>query len=458
MYSFTFAQLCGHASMRHFLTYFLLSLDILVLSAQLKEAGSFTPTQTEIICELYSAIDSDDLEAVQELCPHIDDINGYAEIPDYASIGCTFLLKAVFKENVDIAHHLIEWGASASKPSKDGCHTPLSLAVECENFEMMRMLLAEDANVDYKSPKGNTLLHLAARRGTPECVAYLLATGMKNDEKDVFGRTPFHVAAFYGREDAILQLLAEYGANINNTDRHGNTPLHSAVRKGHLHVVKALIEMGARIDVKNESYMTPYRVAITEGKHDIETYIGAVCGNLIKKDIYGRISLHHAAQSGKANIVEFRLNNGANINAQDYSLRTPLHLAAESNNTSAVKLLIERGAQINAKDREGCTPLVLAIRNNSIDAALMLLAHTNNINETDDMGWTLLHHAAKRSESPEIVSMLLSMNCRFNSKNRNGETPLDLAKSGSAVHALIMEKCQQHSLRYRASKLFERFK
>ena len=51
-------------------------------------------------------------------------------------------------------------------------------------------------------------------------------------------------AAFHGRVSSVRKLL-ELGADPGARDRDGFTPKHLAAQRGHLDVVKALIDAGA---------------------------------------------------------------------------------------------------------------------------------------------------------------------------------------------------------------------
>ena len=55
--------------------------------------------------------------------------------------------------------------------------------------------------------------------------------------------SPLHVVATLGLTK-LLDMLVEAGADVNLVAKHnGDTPLHAAVRRGHLDFVKALLKV-----------------------------------------------------------------------------------------------------------------------------------------------------------------------------------------------------------------------
>ena len=60
--------------------------------------------------------------------------------------------------------------------------------------------------------------------------------------KDKDGDRSVHHAAF-GDEPAVMELLAQSGADLNARNKRRQTALHIAVNKGHVGVVKTLLEL-----------------------------------------------------------------------------------------------------------------------------------------------------------------------------------------------------------------------
>jgi ankyrin repeat protein len=89
-------------------------------------------------------------------------------------------------------------------------------------------------------------LHLAAQDGDVERVAQLLKDGYQTNFCDELGKTPLHYAVERVHLDVIRILLAS-GADINAHDERviGNTPLRDVAANCSFEVAKMLIDAGA---------------------------------------------------------------------------------------------------------------------------------------------------------------------------------------------------------------------
>lgn len=142
---------------------------------------------------------------------------------------------------------------------------------------------------------GESPLTRASRSGRTE-VANLMLIQQANDAPLGFGQLPdIHRAAAWGFED-VLDDLIDDGADVDEMDGQGETPLHKAVRLGNTEAARALIEHGANINAADSLGMTP---------------------------------LHWAALTGNADITDLLLANFANVEAHDYAIGgiTPLGIA-----------------------------------------------------------------------------------------------------------------------------------
>jgi ankyrin repeat protein len=88
-------------------------------------------------------------------------------------------------------------------------------------------------------------LNAAARKGDVAAVKALLDKGISPDAKWRYGMTALFPAAERGHME-VVKLLVERGANVNVADRFYNaTPITWALGKGHMEVVMLLLERGA---------------------------------------------------------------------------------------------------------------------------------------------------------------------------------------------------------------------
>ncbi|NXM33394.1 IKBZ inhibitor, partial [Oxyruncus cristatus] len=96
-------------------------------------------------------------------------------------------------------------------------------------------LLAPDGN-------GNRLLHKAVaqgRRALTYALAQRFASLNKIDEKDAEKRTALHLAAEKNQHLMVSDLIS-LGANVNEQDSCGKTPLHLCAQNGYLKVLEVL--------------------------------------------------------------------------------------------------------------------------------------------------------------------------------------------------------------------------
>ncbi|XP_053683345.1 ankyrin repeat domain-containing protein 11-like isoform X1 [Sabethes cyaneus] len=113
---------------------------------------------------------------------------------------------------------------------------------------------------DRINERGETALHLSAKKGDQETVKKLLEQGSNPNVTDFAGWTPLHEACNHGHYNVALALV-KAGANINATGLENDTPLHDAAIVGQLKLCKMLVERGADPGFKNQKGKAPCDVA-----------------------------------------------------------------------------------------------------------------------------------------------------------------------------------------------------
>ena len=167
--------------------------------------------------------------------------------------------------------------------------TVLHLAVK--HIDVVKYLINE-CNCDIMTPDkyGDTILHVAARRGSLDVMKYLINTHhynlMATNNK---GQTFLHYAVEH--IDVVKYLINECSCNIMVTDKDGWTPLHYAAASwGTDEVIEYFLSTGNCDPLaKNNDGRTPLELA-KERRYDSDTVIA-----IFKK--FGNIKISHPIDS-----------------------------------------------------------------------------------------------------------------------------------------------------------------
>ncbi|CAG0887423.1 unnamed protein product [Darwinula stevensoni] len=100
------------------------------------------------------------------------------------------------------------------------------------------------------------------------------ATRRDANAADEDGMTPTLWAAHEGRLEALRQLLVR-GGEPNRCDHYGNTALHCAAARGHMHCVTFLVNFGVNLWAKDNDFHTPKDLAALNNKEEILRYLDA---------------------------------------------------------------------------------------------------------------------------------------------------------------------------------------
>lgn len=191
----------------------------------------------------------------------------------------------------------------------------------------------------------------------------------------------------------------------------GWSPLMEACAKGHLQIVRILLQYHARVDVfdevrKNTPFLSYFQI------------------DFIFQ--HGKTALHLAAENGHMEICDILLRNKAFINSKTKLGVTPLHLACMQGHNKVVTLLVQaHKASTDATTsvsrdypirlllvalffQEGRTSLHLAAQNGQLAVCNVLIGLGANANAKDSRGQTPLHLAAE-SDHPDIVKLFLKL-------------------------------------------------
>jgi ankyrin repeat protein len=108
----------------------------------------------------------------------------------------------------------------------------------------------------------------AAKANDVAELARLLAAGANIDERDPRGYSPLMLAAYTGNQEAF-DFLLEQGADANSADNAGNSVLMGASFKGYLSMVRQLLSAGANVYARNQAGMDALNFATQFGRSEV---------------------------------------------------------------------------------------------------------------------------------------------------------------------------------------------
>lgn len=152
----------------------------------------------------------------------------------------------------------------------------LYAAVRKGELAQVRLWLGKHSEHLHVMTPFGTLLHIAAKAGNLELVIVLISMGADlNVRGGTFGGAPVNHAAGYGHSH-VVRALVEAGAELDVSEPERN-PLFSAIQGGHIEIVKILVECGIDYNVRytgeSMKQMDATDFARERGKIEIAQYI-----------------------------------------------------------------------------------------------------------------------------------------------------------------------------------------
>ncbi|GAB1301586.1 Ankyrin repeat and KH domain-containing 1 [Apodemus speciosus] len=346
---------------------------------------------------------------------------------------------------VNAVRKLLDEGRSVNEHTEEG-ESLLCLACSAGYYELAQVLLAMHANVEDRGNKGDiTPLMAASSGGYLDIVKLLLLHDADVNSQSATGNTALTYACAGGFIDIVKVLLNE-GANIEDHNENGHTPLMEAASAGHVEVARVLLDHGAGINThSNEFKESALTLACYKGHLDMVRFLLEAGADQEHKTDEMHTALMEACMDGHVEVARLLLDSGAQVNMPADSFESPLTLAACGGHVELAALLIERGANLEEVNDEGYTPLMEAAREGHEEMVALLLAQGANINaQTEETQETALTLACCGGFS-EVADFLIKagadieLGCSTPLMEASQEGHLELVKyllaAGANVHA-----------------------
>uniref|UniRef100_A0A8C1RS97 Palmitoyltransferase n=2 Tax=Cyprinus carpio TaxID=7962 RepID=A0A8C1RS97_CYPCA len=192
----------------------------------------------------------------------------------------------------------------------------------------------------------------ATQFGALERCKELIEAGYDVRQPDKENVTLLHWAAINNRADMVKYYISK-GAVIDQLGGDLNsTPLHWAIRQGHLSMVIQLMRYGADPSLADGEGYRGLHLAVLFQHMPIAAYLMAKGQEVDSPDINGQTPLMLAAQKIIGpEPTNFLIKCNASVNAVDKMNRnSPLHCAVLAGNVDSVHVLLEAGASVDLEN------------------------------------------------------------------------------------------------------------
>lgn len=159
----------------------------------------------------------------------------------------------------------------------------LTEAVICEEYELVKLLIKQGADVNEKRWNGSTPLFNAVQ-GESNIVKVLIENGADVNVRDTNLTTPLMCVTTI---ENFNILLAE-GADPSATNTFQQSCIQSASQYGKLKIVKALVNLGMSVESKNYRGDTCLFIAVSYGHVELVRYllgVGAKINESILREV-----------------------------------------------------------------------------------------------------------------------------------------------------------------------------
>ena len=260
-------------------------------------------------------------------------------------------------------HLLVRSGANVDDVDEQG-QSLLHMAVLGAHFALVDFLVSKGANVNVQDNNGKTPLHHACRIRDIATTKLLLASGIDTEILTHNGKTALHVAAKLG-DVPLARLLLLYGANINAPFRSRSLVMELATLRGWTDIASYLLDNGSTLHLGWPGMTSPLYIAVKKRNHKLVEF-------LLKHGASPRLGkittsndpqlsytpLGQAIAHDDVDIARLLVEHGENVGSVISNGRTYLWSCMCSDplaSADMIEFLLEGGADINKKNDDGET-------------------------------------------------------------------------------------------------------
>lgn len=375
---------------------YLVEQDSINLEVDCKEFG--TPLMT--------AAKFGDLETVQVFLEAGARVDATSDKYEYH----TALQAAASRGAEDILRLIIEQEGVDVNATGGTFGSALCAAVVAGNMVCIEMLLDKGADINCHNEDQGTALELAIADSNWPLVDQILDKRFGALDVNNISHSKHGTALIAAIESGSLEYVNKLLALQAHPEAHAedqNAPVHVAVRKGGLDIVKALVEFGAHTSYIDRMGSSLLSCAVKWTSNELVPYLlGRPDIDVAKQDLDGRTALMCAVINGN-DVVEALLHHeGNDVDRRDNLGNTALMHALDHGYEPHIGLLLKFGASLHVKDIRGRDALYWAALQPSLDIFRNIVV-TAVKQDLGQSRFQLALNAAAATDSRRFVELLL---------------------------------------------------
>ena len=387
--------------------------------------------------------------------------------------------------------------------SREDINNRLIGAVKEGKMKLVKELLAQKADINYRDSSGMGPLLIAALSGNREMAAYLTGRGAKFTSVEI---GTLMMIAVDKNDRWLANLIVAQKSDLNFTYENGRSILWYAAEKKSWDVFDVLLSGGVNTNIKDSSGKTILMWAMENGMSEVVTRLqkagvkvaASDTANIVRHAVIsedvdrlnsilplkpdlnrryedGLTLLWYAAVKDRSDIGAILLKAGANPGIADKSGNTLMKYLIEMRrfefarllkrygavlrpnegidllktgliigDSQLVQVLVELGVNINLKFEDGLSALWIAVFNNNADMLKVLVSAGANLNIRDNTGKTVLMWCVE-NDRRELAQILIDGGANVNLMDKYNRTALVLAVLADKprmVHLLVNNKAK----------------
>ncbi|MGF6823279.1 ankyrin repeat protein [Microbacterium sp. ZKA21] len=354
--------------------------------------------------------------------------------PELSDVDAS-LIDAAWADDVPRASELIAKGADVD--AQDETLQSAYLIATSEGYlDLLRLTLANEADVDAKDSWNGTGLIRAAERGHGYVVGALLQAGIDRDHVNRIGYQAIHEAIWLGDDTpeyaTTVRALVAGGAQLNRPSAgEGITPRQMAEQRGYAVVAQTLdTALSSPAPADPDAALL---AASVSGDADAAAVAIRAGADLEVRDAeHERTPLMHAVLNDHVAVAQLLVALGADPDAFDDRRDTPWVMTGVMGSVTMLEALLPGGPDLTIANRRGGTPLHPASERGHVEYVRRAVQLDIDVNRVNLNGWTALLEAVAFGDGEagqqEIVRLLLAAGADPGIRDANGRSALDHAR------------------------------